>query len=237
MMSRLYILAVFVVCVCRGGDAFKMMMKTSQPTLQKSMLKKFSGIACAACIMISSVSGVAGPALAAVGEGDLPDGAMAFQKLLKYQVFMSRLFALLQATAQLFAPSKSEVVRNAVISCIFDADPFLSFHSFQGEWDKLAGSVKNREKEIDEKEVLSIKVFLKQLANEFYDMELLSKSINDPVKQKDAKEIAKVFRLEIRECDDAAGKGNIAKIIELYPKTATELKDFFGLMQDVPDEI
>jgi hypothetical protein len=108
---------------------------------------------------------------------------------------------------------------------------------FQGEWDKLAGSVKNREKEIDEKEVLSIKVFLKQLANEFYDMELLSKSINDPVKQKDAKEIAKVFRLEIRECDDAAGKGDIAKIIQLYPKTATELKDFFGLMQDIPDEI
>ena len=27
------------------------------------------------------------PAIAAVGEGDLPPGAMAFQKLLKYQVF------------------------------------------------------------------------------------------------------------------------------------------------------
>ena len=78
---------------------------------------------------------------------------------------------------------------------------------------------------------------MKQLANEFYDMELLAKSINDPVKQKESKEIAKQFRQEIRECDDAAGNGNIAKIIELYPKTATELKDFFGLMQDVPDEI
>ena len=107
----------------------------------------------------------------------------------------------------------------------------------QGEWDKLAGSVKDRVKDVDEKEVLSIKVFLKQLANEFYDMELLAKSINDPVKQKDAKEIAKQFRLEIRECDDAAGNGNVAKLIELYPKTSTELKDFFGLMQDVPDEI
>ena len=97
--------------------------------------------------------------------------------------------------------------------------------------------MKNREKEIDEKEVLSIKVFLKQLGNEFYDMDLLARSINDPVKQKEAKEIAKQFRLEIRECDDAAGNGNIAKIIELYPKTALELKDFFGLMQDIPDEI
>lgn len=78
---------------------------------------------------------------------------------------------------------------------------------------------------------------MKQLANEFYDMDLLSRSINDPVKQKESKEIAKQFRLEIRECDDAASKGNVAKIIELYPKTATELKDFFGLMQDIPDEI
>jgi hypothetical protein len=80
-------------------------------------------------------------------------------------------------------------------------------------------------------------VFLKQLANEFYDMDLLSKTINDPIKQKEAKEIAKTFRLQIRECDDAAGKGNIAKVIENYPVTSKELKDFFGLMQDIPDEI
>ena len=85
--------------------------------------------------------------------------------------------------------------------------------------------------------MLSIKVFLKQLSNEFYDMELLSKSINDPVKQKEARELAKTFRSQIRECDDAAGNGNLAKIVELYPTTQTELKDFFGLMQDVPDEI
>jgi hypothetical protein len=100
-MSRLYILVLFVVCVCRGGHAFKMMMKTSQPTLQQSMMKKFSGIACATCIMISSVSGVAGPAFAAVGEGDLPDGAMAFQKLLKYQVVISRLLVILLVATQL----------------------------------------------------------------------------------------------------------------------------------------
>lgn len=88
-MSRLYILALFVVSVCRGGYALKMTMKSSEQTLQQSMIKKFSGIACATCIMISSISGIAGPALAAVGEGDLPDGAMAFQKLLKYQVLIS----------------------------------------------------------------------------------------------------------------------------------------------------
>lgn len=90
-MSRLFILVLFVVCVCRSSYAFTLTMKTSQPSLQQSMIKKFSGIACATCIMISSVSGIAGPAFAAVGEGDLPDGAMAFQKLLKYQVLVSHL--------------------------------------------------------------------------------------------------------------------------------------------------
>jgi hypothetical protein len=113
-MSRLYILVLFVVCVCRGGYAFKMMMKTSQPTLQQSMMKKFSGIACATCIMISSVSGVAGPAFAAVGEGDLPDGAMAFQKLLKYQVVMSRLIVILLVATQLSTLTNCKTGRNAV---------------------------------------------------------------------------------------------------------------------------
>ena len=58
--------------------------------------------------------------------GDLPDGAMAFSKLLKYQK----------------------------------------------EWSNLADSVKTRGSEMDEKEVLGVKFFLKQLANEYYDMEV-----------------------------------------------------------------
>jgi hypothetical protein len=132
-----------------------------------------------------------GPVLAAVGEGDLPEGAMAFSKLLKYQ----------------------------------------------SEWDKLANSIKSRTSEIDERETQGIKVFLKQLANEYSDMELLGKGIMDPAKAESAKSIAKNFRKQIRECDDAASEKNFAKILEIYPTTATELKDFLGLMQDVPDEI
>lgn len=64
---------------------------------------------------------------AAVGEGDLPDGAMAFSKISK----------------------------------------------FQKDWKVLAESLEKRNlAEIDEKELLSIKFFLKQLANEYYDMEV-----------------------------------------------------------------
>jgi hypothetical protein len=85
MMMQLFSLLVFVSCIY-SSDAFKLSMKASQNSLQQSMMKKFSGIVCASCILVSSVSGMVGPASAAVGEGDLPPGAMAFQKLLKYQV-------------------------------------------------------------------------------------------------------------------------------------------------------
>jgi hypothetical protein len=107
----------------------------------------------------------------------------------------------------------------------------------QGEWDKLANSIKSRQAEIDEKEIQGIKIFLKQLANEYYDMELVGKGILDPAKAEKAKEIATVFRKQIRECDDAASAGKLERIVELYPTTAGELKDFFALLQDVPDEI
>lgn len=86
MMFQSYTFALFLICVCSTSNAFTLTMKMSQRSLQQSMMKKFSGAVCASCIFISSVSGVAGPAVAAVGEGDLPPGAMAFQKLLKYQV-------------------------------------------------------------------------------------------------------------------------------------------------------
>jgi hypothetical protein len=155
---------------------------------QGPLLKRISAAVCASSLLLSSMNG---PVLAAVGEGDLPEGAMAFSKLLKYQ----------------------------------------------SEWDKLANSIKSRTSEIDERETQGIKVFLKQLANEYSDMELLGKGIMDPAKAESAKSIAKNFRKQIRECDDAASEKNFAKILEIYPTTATELKDFLGLMQDVPDEI
>ena len=131
------------------------------------------------------------PVFAAVGEGDLPDGAMAFSKVLKYQK----------------------------------------------DWRTLADSVKVRRAEMDEKEVLGIKLFLKQLANEYYDMELLSKGILDPGKAEQAKVLAKKFRTEIRECDDSASAGNLEKITENYSSSAKDISDFLELLQDVPDEI
>ena len=158
--------------------------------LQLPTTRQLVGAFCAGSIMFSSSSSGVN---ARVGEGDLPEGAMAFSKLLKYQ----------------------------------------------SDWDKLAGNIKARQGEIEgsEQETQGIKIFLKQLANEYGDMELLGQGILDKEKSTQAIAIAKTFRKQIRECDDAAGAKNFAKVLEIYPTTATELKDFIGLMQDIPDEI
>ena len=87
-MLQSSIAALVLLCFCGSCYSFKMTMKLSQANLKQSMMKKVTGVACASAIFISSISGVAMPAIAAVGEGDLPPGAMAFQKLLKYQVFL-----------------------------------------------------------------------------------------------------------------------------------------------------
>lgn len=131
------------------------------------------------------------PVLAAVGEGDLPEGAVAFQKLIKYQK----------------------------------------------DWGILSNSLKQRLGSIDDKEVTGIKLILKQLANEYYDMELLSKSITDPTKAKQAVDLALDFRKQMRANDDAASGGDLQKVVDSYPATAKELADFFELLSDVPDEI
>ena len=130
-------------------------------------------------------------AIAAVGEGDLPAGSIAFQKVLKYQK----------------------------------------------DWKILVDTIRPRIETVDDKEITSIKLFLKQMANEYYDMELLSNSITDKAKASEAVALAKKFRTEMRTLDDAASKGNVQALIDAYPATAKEMQDFFDLLSDVPDEL
>jgi len=142
-------------------------------------------------LIAASLTGQPTPALSAVGEGGLPDGVLAFQKVIKYQK----------------------------------------------DWKLLAEGLRPRVAEVDSKEALNIKTFLKQLANEYYDLEILSKSISDPAKAKVAMELAKDFRAQMRANDDAATAGNIQKIVDSYPSTAKDLQDFLDLTSDIPDEI
>ena len=92
--------------------------------LRNGVNKPLATIFIAASLMIEI--GVT-PARAAIGEGDLPDGALAFQKVTKAQK----------------------------------------------EWKKFAEATEKRKDEIDDAEVTRIKSYLKQLANEYYDMEVL----------------------------------------------------------------
>jgi hypothetical protein len=90
---------------------------------------------------------------------------------------------------------------------------------------------------LSEQEVLGIKAFLKALANEYGDLELLSGGIQDDTRKKAAITDAKEFRKLIRQCDDAASAGDFNKINKLYPVTAALLNSVLSSMQDVPDEL
>ena len=86
-------------------------------------------------------------------------------------------------------------------------------------------------------ELVNVKFFLKNLANEYSDMELLGKNIPDAEKSKEAIRIGKEFRKNIRDCDDAVSKGDLNKLLELYPITNNQIATFIELLQDVPDEL
>ncbi len=128
---------------------------------------------------------------AAVGEGGLPEGVLAFNKLLKYQK----------------------------------------------DWDSVADSVQKRGKEMEQNEILSVKLFLKQLANEYNDMILLSKGVTDTDNQNKAKEIAKDIKVKMKKMDDALTNNDLQVLLDNYPSTKQGLIDFFGYLQDVPDEL
>jgi len=120
----------------------------------------------------------------------------------------------------------------------FNISKLISWIEFlQGDWEKLSSSIKLRSAEISDEETQNIKRFLKQLANEYSDMELLGNGIPDAKKADEARRISKDFRKAVRQCDDAASDKNFAKIIEIYPQTASLLNDYLSLLQDVPDEL
>lgn len=108
----------------------------------------------------------------------------------------------------------------------------------------MASSFKSRSNQLDDREVINLKFFLKQLANEYYDMDLLSGSITDSSKAEQAKAIAKSFRAKMRELDDKASAASTEgdktikdSIVDAFPQTSAQLNDFLVLLQDVPDEL
>lgn len=114
---------------------------------------------------------------------------------------------------------------------------FSKLLKYQSEWNKLNNALSNREYKLEENEIVPTKLFLKQLANEYYDMELLSNGIIDKSKLNKAKDISKDFRSKIRQIDDEISKGNYNIINANYKITSVELSDFLDLLRDVPDEL
>lgn len=101
----------------------------------------------------------------------------------------------------------------------------------------VAARIKSDPAAIDDREVANIKYFMKDLMNSYQDMMLLANGVTDKDKSAQAKEIAKEFRVNIRECDKAATSKDFEVINSMYPKTKQEIADFLDLLRDVPDEL
>ena len=186
-MVKLLLLFVCLFFISTLGFHVNSVRKTSALQMSGSWQKTARTIALSSILLVSSAS----PSFAKVGEGGLPDGPLAFQKLIKYQK----------------------------------------------DWNDLSKSVRERKDSIDEKEILNIKAFLKGLANEYTDMDFLAKSVQDPKTQQEAKDVAKDFRTQIRKCDDALTNNDINAVLSTYDTSAKQLKTFFDLLSDVPDEL
>lgn len=107
----------------------------------------------------------------------------------------------------------------------------------QKDWQDVMKRVLSLKEELPKDERSNVKVFMKRLANEYFDMELLSKSIQDKSKAEQAIQIAKDIRGKARECDDAISANNYKKLEELNPMVTKAFQDFFETLNDVPDEL
>lgn len=86
-------------------------------------------------------------------------------------------------------------------------------------------------------QTLGTKFFLKSLASEYLDMELLAMGITDREKAAKAILTAKQFRTSVRACDNAVMEQDIDKVLDHFRTSSVLLKDFLELLQDVPQDL
>jgi hypothetical protein len=90
---------------------------------------------------------------------------------------------------------------------------------------------------MSDREVLDTKAFLRQLSNEYLDMEYLSKSIADKTKASDAINVAKEFRNTVRSAEKAMSDRNFPAVLEFYGQSNNLINQYLADLQDVPDEL
>ena len=90
---------------------------------------------------------------------------------------------------------------------------------------------------MDNVEIQTLKIFMKQLANEYGDMEFLSRSISNERDRESAKQIGKDLRVVAREVDKALSDQKVEVLTEKYPSMKKLMADFLTYLNDVPDEL
>ncbi len=203
LLTFLCISILHVSCfrlVSRPGNGVEMALAATEASGSSKLGKVISSLLCGAVVLIGNPSAMVDgqvnmlsipSANAAVGEGGLPQGVMAFQKLVK----------------------------------------------FQKDLDNVAGSARTRGSEMDNGEIQQLKIFMKQLSNEYSDMEFLAKGIGSESDREAAKKVGKELRAVAREVDNALSDGKTEVLTEKYPVMKKQISDFLQYLQDVPDEL
>lgn len=101
----------------------------------------------------------------------------------------------------------------------------------------MVKSLQARGKEVTSKELLNTQMFIKRFGNEYVSLDLLSRSIQDPARQAEAKALTNDFRKLMRQADKALNEDNVDGVFQVYPQTQQDIEKFFALLSDVPDEL
>eukprot|EP00814_Leptocylindrus_danicus_P017700 CAMPEP_0116033606 /NCGR_PEP_ID=MMETSP0321-20121206/19104_1 /TAXON_ID=163516 /ORGANISM="Leptocylindrus danicus var. danicus, Strain B650" /LENGTH=176 /DNA_ID=CAMNT_0003509743 /DNA_START=69 /DNA_END=599 /DNA_ORIENTATION=+ len=106
----------------------------------------------------------------------------------------------------------------------------------KSDWEEIAKSVKTRGAELSKDEWEGVMSYLRKLYTIGDDLKAISKGM-DPSKKKEAERLISEFQASVKSADITARNKDVDAFLVLYQKSAANLDDFFGLLQDVPDEI
>lgn len=106
----------------------------------------------------------------------------------------------------------------------------------KSDWEEIATSVRTRGAEVTKDEWEGVMSYLRKLYTVGDDLKAISKGM-DATKKKEADRLISEFQTSVKSADITARNKDVDGFLVLYKKSAANLDDFFGLLQDVPDEI
>lgn len=105
------------------------------------------------------------------------------------------------------------------------------------DWADIGQVVETRGNEMSKSEWEGVMAYLRQLYQVGDDMKAISKGMYDPAKKKQAETLISELQSAVKVADGVARKQDRDTFLAIQKKCAANIEDFFGLLQDVPDEL